>query len=85
MQGESLAYVRDQMGHATIQTTVDLYGHLVPGSNRQAVDKLDDLEAAQPGRNQSATKTQPEAPKNVKRARRSTPNPLKLLNCGAKI
>jgi len=39
---ESLAYVRDQLGHASIQLTVDTYGHLVPGSNRQAVDRLDD-------------------------------------------
>lgn len=41
-QGESLAYVRDQMGHHSIQVTVDNYGHLVPGANREAVDKLDD-------------------------------------------
>ena len=41
-QGESLAYVRDQLGHASISTTVDIYGHLVPGSNRQAVNRLDD-------------------------------------------
>jgi integrase len=41
-QGESLTYVRDQLGHSSIQMTVDIYGHLVPGSNRQAVDKLDD-------------------------------------------
>jgi len=40
--GESLAYVRDQMGHHSIQITVDTYGHLVPGANRQAVDRLDD-------------------------------------------
>ena len=33
-QGESLAYVRDQMGHASIQVTVNIYGHLVPGGNR---------------------------------------------------
>ena len=33
-QGESLAYVRDQMGHASIQITVDTYRHLVPGGNR---------------------------------------------------
>jgi integrase len=39
--GESLAYVRDQMGHASITLTVDTYGHLVPGSNRAAVDRLD--------------------------------------------
>ena len=40
-QGESLAYVKDQMGHSSIQVTVDIYGHLVPGDNRAAVDKLD--------------------------------------------
>jgi integrase len=41
-QGESLVYVKDQLGHSSIQITVDTYGHLVPGGNRQAVDKLDD-------------------------------------------
>jgi integrase len=40
-QGESLTYVKDQMGHSSIQVTVDIYGHLVPGGNRAAVDKLD--------------------------------------------
>ena len=43
-QGESLHYVKEQMGHASIQTTVDVYGHLEPGSNRNAVNKLDDPE-----------------------------------------
>lgn len=38
---ESLAYVRDQLGHHSIQITVDLYGHLIPGENRQAVNRLD--------------------------------------------
>ena len=45
-QGESLAYGKDQLGHASIRLTVDLYGHLVPGGNRAAVDKLDDVEVA---------------------------------------
>ena len=40
--GESLHYVKEQMVHASIQTTVDVYGHLVPGSNRNAVNRLDD-------------------------------------------
>ncbi len=39
---ESLAYVRDQLGHHSIQITVDTYGHLVPGANRQAVARLDE-------------------------------------------
>ena len=38
---ESLAYVRDQLGHSSIQVTVDVYGHLVPGGNRDAADRLD--------------------------------------------
>ena len=51
-QGESLAYVKEQMGHSSIQITVDTYGHLVPGGNRAAVDKLD-VEVAE--RNESDT------------------------------
>lgn len=41
--GESLAYVRDQLGHTSIKTTVDIYGHLVPGANREAVNRLPSL------------------------------------------
>jgi len=44
---ESLAYVRDQLGHHSIQITVDLYGHLVPGENREAVNRLDAPQPAQ--------------------------------------
>ena len=40
-QGESPVYVKEQMGHSSIQVTVDLYGHLIPGGNQQAVDRLD--------------------------------------------
>jgi integrase len=50
-QGESLAYVQQQLGHSSIQVTVDVYGHLIPGANRAAVDKLD----TQPTRNPGAT------------------------------
>jgi integrase len=41
-QGESVVYVKDQLGHSSIQITVDTYGHLIPGANKSAVDKLDD-------------------------------------------
>jgi integrase len=40
MNGESPAYVKDQLGHSSIKITVDIYGHWIPGSNRQAVNKL---------------------------------------------
>jgi integrase len=42
--GESLAYVKEQLGHHSIQITVDTYGHLIPGANRKAVKALDDPE-----------------------------------------
>ena len=40
--GYSPVYVKEQLGHHSIQITVDTYGHLIPGSNREAVNSLDD-------------------------------------------
>jgi integrase len=48
-QGESLVYVKDQLGHSSIKITVDIYGHLVPHANKAAVDKLDDEAQGPPG------------------------------------
>jgi len=39
--GAPLPYVRDQMGHSSIQVTADVYGHLLPGANVACIDKLD--------------------------------------------
>ena len=55
--GESLAYIRDQLGHHSIKVTVDIYGHLAPEGNKAAVDRLDD----------DATTRNPGATKNEKR------------------
>ena len=41
VNGENLKYIAEQLGHASIKITVDIYGHLIPGGNRQAVDRLD--------------------------------------------
>jgi integrase len=51
-QGESPVYVKEQLGHQSIQITVDVYGHLIPSSNRGAVNRLDTPQPA-------ATHTQP--------------------------
>jgi integrase len=53
--GESLTYVKEQMGHSSINVTVDIYGHLVPGGNRAAVDKLD-VQVSEKTESESATK-----------------------------
>ncbi len=39
--GESIVFVKEQLGHSSIQMTVDIYGHLIPSSNRDAVNRLD--------------------------------------------
>jgi integrase len=51
--GASLAYIRDQMGHSSIQITVDVYGHLIPSANVSFADRLDSLTPTSP--QQSAT------------------------------
>ncbi len=39
--GVPLLTVSRQLGHASIQTTANIYGHAVPGSNRAAADALE--------------------------------------------
>jgi integrase len=41
-QGASLAYIKEQLGHASIKMTVDTYGHLMPNMQQGIVDQLDD-------------------------------------------
>jgi len=53
--GAPLNYVKEQMGHASIQVTVDTYGHLIPGVGERYVDRLDSKTSPQ----QSATQPQP--------------------------
>ena len=40
--GASIVYVKEQMGHSSIQVTVDIYGHLIPSANVSFVDRLDE-------------------------------------------
>ena len=49
--------MRDQLGHSSIQVTVDLYGHLVPSANIGWVDELD-AEEAETTKEQNATPAQ---------------------------
>ena len=42
-QGESLKYVSDQLGHASIQTTCDVYGHVLESQSQDAMARLNRL------------------------------------------
>jgi integrase len=59
--GASIVYVKEQMGHSSIQVTVDTYGHLIPGANVSFVDRLDAVfaETSETSPQQSATPAQP--------------------------
>jgi hypothetical protein len=58
--GASIVYVKEQMGHSSIQVTVDTYGHLIPGADVCFVDRLDEVSGEQPetSQHQSATPAQ---------------------------
>ena len=47
------------MGHSSIQVTVDLYGHLIPGGNKQAVDRLDETMESRRFEGKTAPQTHP--------------------------
>ncbi len=40
-QGENVKFIQNQMGHASITTTMNVYGHLLPETHREAGAKLD--------------------------------------------
>jgi len=56
--GASIVYMKEQMGHSSIQVTVDIYGHLIPGANVSFVDTLD----AKSGQHEEATPQQNATP-----------------------
>lgn len=43
--GESMKYVQEQLGHSSIKVTMDIYAHLIPGANREAVNRLPALKS----------------------------------------
>ena len=51
--GADERYVKEQMGHRSIQVTVDTYGRMIPGANVNWVDRLDSWSRQQ----QAATHT----------------------------
>jgi integrase len=60
-RGVPIAYVSNQLGHSSIQITVDLYGHFIPGADRHHVEGLAEaIEEA--GRQLAATQPQPDPP-----------------------
>ena len=65
--GATLTYVKEQMGHSSIQITVDTYGHLVPGADIAWVDRLDRETTPQPPRNQQGLMQRTKSRKYLKR------------------
>ncbi len=39
--GEDIKFIQNQLGHASATTTLDRYGHLFPGTQKEAAERLD--------------------------------------------
>ena len=72
--GASIVYVKEQMGHSSIQVTVDIYGHLIPGANVCFVDRLDGFRP----KREKQVRNNPQLPRNQAK-RRSPRTSCKLL------
>ncbi len=40
MRGERLVYVKEQLGHSSINITSDVYGHLLPKAHKGGIKSL---------------------------------------------
>jgi integrase len=76
--GASLAYVKDQMGHSSIQITVDTYGHLVSGAKGANINWVDGLDRKTSSQ-QNATQAQLETEESDKADLWSS----ELIDCAA--
>lgn len=63
--GASLVYVKEQMGHSSIQVTVDTYGHLIPGGNIAWIDGLDSRTSPQGNATPAQTRIEQKTPEDV--------------------
>jgi integrase len=62
--GASIVYVKEQMGHSSIQVTVDIYGHLIPSTNVSFIDRLDVVPEKTPERPQEKHANPAQMPEN---------------------
>ena len=74
-QGAHPKYIQAQLGHASIQTTLDRYGHLMPQLHQAEAQKLDELVFGAAGRVAGAS-----APGGARRAAGATR--LQMLRFG---
>ena len=78
------------MGHSSIQITVDLYGHLIPGGNKQAVDRLDMWATDSVSAPMAATPAQPAKLRDMTRPHKPTiplvrPAGIEPATCGFEV
>ena len=66
-RGVPVAYVSRQLGHSSIQVTVDLYGHFIPGEDRHHVEGLAEAIEAASGSDVQLRATNERSGKSVRR------------------
>ena len=81
-QGESPEYVKRQLGHASIELTVDTYGKWLPRGNKAAVDRLDDHQNGSKvvANGGGSTRSAPQVPEKKEATRRNRTGDLLITN-----
>ena len=80
-QGESPEYVKRQLGHASIELTVDTYGKWLPRGNKAAVDRLDDQNGSKLVANGgSSPEGDVQVPETIEATRRNRTGDLLITN-----
>ncbi len=74
-QGENVKFIQSQMGHASIQTTLDRYGHLLPEAHHEAGNRLDETLGIKGHSGDSVRKMLENSPSDKKKGLRNRVTP----------
>lgn len=84
-QGENVKLIQSQLGHASIQTTLDRYGHLLPESHLEAGMRLDETLGMKEENGGFVRKVLENGPSDKKQEATESRNPLILFGSGDRI
>ena len=84
-QGENIKFIQSQLGHASIQTTLDRYGHLLPETHQEAGKRLDETLNFQEENDGFVRRMLEDGPVSIKKGATESRNPLKSFGSGERI
>ncbi|MEE8575094.1 MAG: site-specific integrase [Thermodesulfobacteriota bacterium] len=84
-QGENVKFIQSQLGHASIQTTLDRYGHLLPETHHEAGKRLDETLDFEGENGDFVRRMLENGSESTKKRATVSRNPLKFIGSGDRI